>query len=371
MVVIIGGGYDLDYEKLDKDRNTATAVKGNALYVMDAENGNLLLAVGANTAATTGAPNRLINSNMKYSVAGRVKTLDRDADGLADHIYFNDLGGQVFRVDLQNALGAATSEFGHRVTRLANLTAAHGAGSPGPRFYEAPAVTIHDEENQRFAVVSVASGDRSSPLDVDVQNRVYAIVDRDVTKASLYTSNYTADSTNITLTGLTDAAASGHASTSILSADGDWKSAGWYRVLDEYTNKAGTTKTNQKGLKAFNELAAIRNDLYVSVYNPHETADSNPCSAQVLGASELHRYCLPFGVCAKLPSNRQRYLLGQGIQAVNFGPGNDDQSRRIIYPTPNPEKKEQGEGTLEYKAPPSLMPIRWYEKQPKLPAAKE
>lgn len=39
---------------------------------------------------------------MKHSIVSRISTLDRDADGLVDHLYFGDLGGQIFRVDLNN-----------------------------------------------------------------------------------------------------------------------------------------------------------------------------------------------------------------------------------------------------------------------------
>ena len=42
------------------------------------------------------------NANMKHSIVSRISTLDRDADGLVDHLYFGDLGGQIFRVDLNN-----------------------------------------------------------------------------------------------------------------------------------------------------------------------------------------------------------------------------------------------------------------------------
>lgn len=33
---------------------------------------------------------------MKHSIVSRISTLDRDADGLVDHLYFGDLGGQIF-----------------------------------------------------------------------------------------------------------------------------------------------------------------------------------------------------------------------------------------------------------------------------------
>lgn len=363
LVVIISGGYDLDYEKTDNNRSTATAVKGNAVYIVDAKTGERLLTIGQ-----TGQGANLSHDELKFSVVGRVKTLDRDADGLTDHLYFADLGGQVFRVDLQNAPGTSTANFGTRVVRLANLTAANGDDKPGPRFYEAPVVTIHDEGSKRFAVVNVGAGDRSNPLyDANTPaNRIYGIIDRDVARMDLYSNSIPIKSENIELTSLIEKPTTAAHKAAMLS-DGTDRTNGWYYPLDGY----GTIKSGLKGLKAFNEGAAIRNDLYMAVYNPNVTNNgANKCSAQVLGATELHRYCLPFGMCTNA-DNVQRFNLGQGIQAVNFGPGDDSQTRRLIYQQPTTSVVNQETGTAQgqhrqYSAPPRLVPIRWYEKQPKL-----
>jgi type IV pilus assembly protein PilY1 len=42
---------------------------------------------------------------MKHSIVSRISAIDRDGDGLTDHLYFGDLGGQVFRADLNNTIG--------------------------------------------------------------------------------------------------------------------------------------------------------------------------------------------------------------------------------------------------------------------------
>lgn len=374
LVVIISGGYDADYEKTDTNRSEATDVKGNAVYIVDAKTGARLLTIGK-----TGEGGELTDAALKYSVVGRVKTLDRDADGLTDHLYFADLGGQVFRVDLQNAPNTATANFGTRVVRVANLTTANDAGKPGPRFYEAPVVTIHDQGDKRFAVINVGAGDRSNPLydengpNSDAPyNRIYGLIDRDVTRSDLYSTSISMSSQNIDLNALIEKPTTAAHQAAMLS-DGVDRKDGWYYPLEGF----GSTKTGLKGLKAFNEGAAIRSDLYMAVYNPNITNNgANKCSAQVLGATELHRYCLPFGVCGPdkngVPrDNLQRFKLGQGIQAVNFGPGNDSQTRRLIYQQPTTGVVNQENNTAtgqhtEYSAPPRLVPIRWYEKQPKL-----
>ncbi|MFZ3194048.1 MAG: PilC/PilY family type IV pilus protein [Moraxellaceae bacterium] len=362
LVVVISGGYDEKYEDSTFNSGSATEVKGNAVYIVSAETANdvnagtLLLKIDSAN-----------NQEMKHSIVGRVKTLDRDSDGLTDHLYFADLGGQVFRADINNTGEDAVLT---RAVRLANL-----AGSNPVRFYEAPTVTIHDEDGKRFAVVNVGSGDRSNPLYVQPDgadnNRIYGIIDRDVARVDLYSSvELTMNSVDINLDDLSEEPADLVAArTAMLSDNDNTRTEGWYFDLEGY----GSESANIKGLKAFSEPAAIRNDLYLSVYNPNvinSTADK--CAAQVMGASELHRYCLPFGVCdASKGDAFQRFALGRGIQSVNIGPGDESDTRRIIYQQPTTSVKDEITGNAaqqhsEYQTPPRLVPIRWYEKQPKL-----
>jgi len=340
-------------------------MQGNAVYILDAKTGERLLTIGRSGAD-------LNDTNMRHSVVSRIKQLDRDADGLSDHLYFADLGGQVFRVDLQNAANTPVAKFGARVVRLANLSTANGTGAIPPRFYEAPLVTIHDQGNKRFAVVSIGSGDRSNPLydKNTVPNRIFAVIDRDVARRDLYSPTVTMNSQNIELSSLIEKPKTPSHEAAMLS-DGTDRKNGWYNPLDAY----GSIKSGLKGLKAFNEGAAIRGDLYISVYNPNVVNNgANKCSAQVLGATELHRYCLPFGTC-----DLERYSLGQGIQAINIGPGDDPESREILFPTPQVCKGSKcvaGGNRLNlggpvsikrtYGTPPAFTPSRWYEKQPKI-----
>lgn len=362
LVVVISGGYDEKYEDPTFNSDSATSVKGNAIYIVSAETANeatagqLLLKIDSSN-----------NADLKHSIVGRVKTLDRDSDGLTDHLYFADLGGQVFRADINNSGTNATLT---RAVRLANLSASNPV-----RFYEAPTVTLHDEGGKRFAVVNVGSGDRSNPLYIQPEsasnNRIYGIIDRDVARVDLYSSiDLTMNSSSINLSSLMDQPTDlSLARTAMLSNEGSTRKEGWYFDLKGY----GSAVSGIKGLKAFSEPAAIRNDMYVSVYNPNvsdSTADK--CAAQVKGASELHRYCLPFGVCdASKGDAFQRFALGKGIQSVNIGPGNKGDTRRIIYQKPTTSVNDEVTGLAlqqhsEYQTPPRLVPIRWHEKQPKL-----
>src|SRR5690606_21004242 len=119
--MVVGGGYDMCYEnprfKLNtanpaefQIKNTAGVVtdtcakaqaKGNAGCHVDATSGEKLWWASNGAADTTTAFYNQ-NLNLKHSIVSRISTIDRDGDGLVDHLYFGDLGGQVFRADLDN-----------------------------------------------------------------------------------------------------------------------------------------------------------------------------------------------------------------------------------------------------------------------------
>jgi len=332
-VMIVGGGYDQCYENPsfrfgatvattdypDTTCNNKSAAQGNAVYIIDANTGARLW-----WASSTGADTN--NANMTHSVVSRISALDRDDDGLIDHLYFGDLGGQVFRADLNNnqtKSGSTYSAFGVRVARLANLaTDTSGTAltlGKNPRFYEAPTVTIHDQGSTTFILVGLASGNRSTPLDVypsvgrdgmlptaaltdRLANNVYGIIDRDFIKRNLITGSPTLESQNKTLANLqrnpqllTDIVASTFIGT---TATKD----GWYRSLSSTSagvERGGTSFRVLGGMKAFEEPLAITGNLLVPVYDPQGTgiAPQNPCLPRVVGETDRQKYCLPFGAC--------------------------------------------------------------------------
>ena len=344
-VMIVGGGYDMCYEDPEFKLNTnynlnpsktqdyktncsnKTKAKGNAVYIIDAETGSRLFWV-----SNSGA--NLNQSDMVHSIVSDISTVDTDADGLIDHLYFGDLGGQLFRVDLNN-LNKGSQAFGVRAVRIANLaTNALGISmisGDAPRFYEAPTITMHRESNKRFLLISIASGDRSSPLDVAPVlinrpsnlppalvgrpvNNVYGIIDSDALKADINT-NYSASLVlqNITLKELLKDPQV-HAKTlgmdSLRSKLYPYASTitsltnfGWYRSLSSNADGVERSATGvfrkPGGIKAFEAPIAIKNTLVVSTYDPESQSlgEQDPCQVRVIGESFRQYYCLPFGVC--------------------------------------------------------------------------
>lgn len=375
-VMIVPGGYDLQFE--DPTFTPGSNTLGNAVYIVDASNGTLLWSTSASGAS-------LNNTNLKYSITGRVSTLDRDADGLADHLYFADLGGQVFRVDVDNdnqVSTTSTAPLAKRVVRLADLGDSK-TGIEKPRFYEAPTVTVHDVGAERFILVNVASGDRSSPLDVidttkggqgktrSADNAVYGIIDRDVARTDLYTmADSSLQTKDLKLASLlANPKTSGKTQGDMLGAARTGRFEGWYYPL------AGTIKGSLKG---YGEMIAINGDLYANVYNPEVQTNSNDCSAQVVGETVVRRYCLPFGLdngssCTVPTEGYYGFRLGKGMLEASLGPtvsgGKiNSETRQLIFQDPNRTKDDKGTaGQLrQFSTPKGLVSTRWFERQPKV-----
>lgn len=425
LVVILTGGYDTYFDKTDderqeefKDGAKKTAYKnngtlGNAVYIVDAKTGEPLI-VTSNSSANLGgitasnsdsalvnAPNSsetanyngkdaiipVLNTNLKYSIPGSVKVLDRDADELTDHVYFADLNGQVFRLDIDNSVSKPSIEKGKvgtnpsvRVVRLAELAPA--ADKFGPRLYEAPVVTIqqHETTGDRFAVVNVASGDRSNPLwtpsSGDIKhNRVYAIYDKDVAKTSLFKLAPAALMTqNVKAGDLVDQPTK--------NSDSNFTKKGWSFPLDKAGAQSATTEKSN-AIKAMGPMSAVGNKLYVAAYNPNDgRSDGTSCSAEVKGTSEALQFCLPYGYCEGSSSQTQRIQIGSGVLGIAFGGTGDDNKGRVLLtsnaattskdkdgnvvvtPPTNPSLNGAGPAFKQsYQFKPTLRPMGWYDLQ--------
>lgn len=404
-VMIVGGGYDICYESPNATLTTGSCgakAQGNAVYIVDAETGARLWWASDTDASTN-------NANMKHSIVSRISAIDRNGDGLIDHLYFGDLGGQVFRADLNNTVGTTSANFGKRVVRLANLaTDSNGAAltsGKNPRFYEAPTVTIHDQGAATFMLIGIAAGNRSTPLDVfpiqgrdgmspatalndRLVNNVYGIIDRDFINKNLMTiadtELLTKDKTLLAFQK-DPQTLSGNISNLFVGATAT--KDGWYRSLS--SNSTGVERADNSfriagGMKAFEEPIALTGNLIVPVYDPQGTgiAPQNPCLPRVVGETDRQRYCLPYGVCVNADGTVNRNNeLDTGFKTKTTGcPAgvrecNDNTlGAGIVGITPAPLTEptdgscpdftivgnEKGNG--KWQCIPTINPTRWYER---------
>lgn len=375
MVNFLPGGYDTCYENATFKLNTAgfsdtkcnskTAAQGNAVYMVKvgeqtinsatnkptittgSDSGKLLwwATQGTSTDGKTTAAATLqasTNPDLVNSVVTEILPVDRDYDGLTDHIYFADLGGRVWRADISN--NKATTNFKiDRVVKILDVSnQASGTDAP-PRFYERPLLTVTNKVNGKpQGMITVGTGNRSQPVSEkrSTADALYTFMDPDVAKPNLFcyiypkdgtvcTPSVTSTATALTVTDLAQLKFTADdktippmmkAKANGLTTDDSGKAivpkAGWYYPLTEWveqtkdtTGTVTTTVTSTTGLKMFNEPDAQAGLLFTTIYNPNLNSSGASCSAGVQGVTQRSLMCLPFGNCAsfKNPSTDADY----------------------------------------------------------------
>lgn len=315
-VIVFGGGYDMQYE--NPEFVPTTAAKGSSIYVTDAKTGEKLWSW---------------DNPYNHSIVAGVTPLDRNNDGLFDHLYFADLGGNVFRADFVNEKKKAFKEV--RVVRV--LNASENVTALPYRFYARPVVSFYrDKQSKIFALVNIASGDRSSPLakrrdTKALANRLYGIIDTDVTRNDLLDSSASStlkikdlkETDDLIELGGSKLAENTKAAKEAMIADlsvitNSKTKRGWYYPLTRF---AGFE--NVSHIKAMGDYRVMNNYLFMSVYDPNMSYGNNSvCEAQTLGGSEQQMYCLPYGVCMDDTSKTGTggfTPAGKGIQELTLG----------------------------------------------------
>jgi type IV pilus assembly protein PilY1 len=372
-VMFVGGGYDPNYENRLYEPSNNTIDHGAGVYMFSASGhdaGSLLWWSSANTnpSADIDGPKFTQNTDLKYSVPSQINTLDRDGDGLIDNLYFGDLGGQVFRVDLNNN---DSINFGHRVTLMYS---AHTNDGRSPRFYEMPSISIHADDKGAYGIAALSSGNRSSPLagsqsgilNDSAQDGVFVIFDHDLGKSDLYKSTFTATSTEA------------------LSVLNPLIGVERHKIVKDTPTKKDVIKYYRGwrhnfvadavsgAYKGTNEIYALDNMLYVNVYERDGTGIGGKCGAGVKGDSHLFQYCLPTGKCNFYTDTSNvpyRVKLGAGILGAGVGLGYDNDNKKlglVIAKSRDssfcaePANKHKPECQL-FNTKIGLQQLRWYE----------
>ncbi|MEK5788221.1 hypothetical protein V3528_10560 [Acinetobacter johnsonii] len=356
LAMIVGGGYDKKYEDPAftnnplTDEDTSGNVQGNGVYIFDAENGKLLWwgsarvknasqATVDNKGILTRSESTTIGA-MVNSIPSRVKAIDRDGDGITDHLYVGDLGGKLFRIDL-NPKHTISEKTDEKKSFILNAFALADVGSR--RFYEAPTFTIHKSGMTRYAVLSMGSGDRSSPLSNSSSNDLLVgIYDTSVTK---------------TIPAVQATVSLGNLREIYKDNKEDEIHQGWYYTLPKLTVKDTTYQQ-----RILEEGVALDNSLYYPIFNPQSSTanvDATSCTGGITGESTLYQFCLPSGECvANQDAPKSGGPLGSGILGLAVGPGSGDNKRTFVFnkkPDPIPDEFE----TLN-----KLLPQRWFEYSP-------
>lgn len=406
LVMLVGGGYDAggvdgnakdsqgvkgNYAGYESESYEQTNKRGAGVYMFDALTGKLLWWSGANATASTNQYIATPAEDMKFSVVSQIKAVDRNSDGLSDHLYFGDLGGQVWRIDLNNDSAVSSDKFAKTPVKLLSLG---GTGQARKRFYDMPAFSTYTEGPNIFGVVSVGSGNRSLPLkDFTVgttnvsHDGVYNIYDKDVARSDLYDIINSSSKTEVykyvpsdkvgnqallntvgvTLQPKTTVGITADSANKLLNINDTNRfnttatvaplgaTQGWYYLYE--SNKLQSEKVYATPL-------VINNDLFVTTFDGSRPGSSGACGAGVKGESFMTLFCMPYGQCKSGSAENYRLNLGAGIVGGAIGAGDVEGMIRRIVATLDTTGLEDNEILKrKYTTGNRLVPQRWYVKQ--------
>ncbi|MBS3919542.1 MAG: hypothetical protein KG012_11730 [Deltaproteobacteria bacterium] len=186
-VFFIGGGYDENQDLSTPGNDT----KGRAVYVVDVLTGGHIWSYTNNT-----------NAQMKYSIPSDVARVDTNGDGYIDRLYIGDMGGQIWRFDID--VRDANNENIPANWKGKMIFKSNSEASEKRKIFYPPDVTL---EKGNFEMLFFGSGDREAPKEKTVINRLYAVKDKNL--STILTENDLFDVTSVEATFTTVDAKSG------------------------------------------------------------------------------------------------------------------------------------------------------------------
>jgi len=260
-VLIFAGGYDTDQDGVLARTNDDI---GRGIYIVNALTGAPLWRMGPDGAAD------LTNTDMNYSIPSDVSAVDTNGDGYVDHIYVGDMGGQIWRVDIDNLLGESTGTIASIITggRIADL--ADDSVISNRRFYYPPAVAIGKDDNDvAYTALVLTSGYRAHPMDDDIQDKIFMIRDTPVNgKPTTYNTVVVNDSTEDLYDATANLIGQGTDSQKTIAKSSLNSANGWFIDLDFDAAEKGLTKA-----------LIFAGDIFLTTYEPNDpTVSTNVAS---------------------------------------------------------------------------------------------
>ncbi|HKF42112.1 MAG TPA: PilC/PilY family type IV pilus protein [Thermoanaerobaculia bacterium] len=292
-VAIFGGGFDRER----KNR------RGNWIYIVDVETGFVLYKTGSGT-ANFGSGNVTVNF---ASVPSEVSAIDVNNDGLLDFVYFGDLLGQLWRLDLRGIRvnpSAPTTRWASKLQKndgsaLTPMLVFQAPQPVSPSFkyypiYYRPTVVYIGvtSSGQPMLGLAFGTGDRdditaicdASTRSSSYNQRFYFVVDQANTKT-------VTESTS----GMLQIAASSAATTTTVPT------VGWYALL-------GTSSTTL-GERVITDSLAINKYIYFFTDVPAASSTTGGCSppsACNIKSSTVRQYTMYYANGNPLPPATDR-----------------------------------------------------------------
>ena len=157
-VLIMGAGYDPVAE--DSSPAGASTV-GRGVYVINMRTGARLGFIATD-----------------YSVPADVSIVDSDGDGYVDRVYVVDVRAQLYRIDIEDALGMQRPVSAWQITKLAALNDGTGGTDGTRKVFFAPDVVL----TRNYSAILFGTGDREKPLTGTTNDRFFLFKDARVVK---------------------------------------------------------------------------------------------------------------------------------------------------------------------------------------------
>lgn len=319
-VLIFGGGYDTSGDTGSFGTNPTTSpygtdTLGNAIYIADPSTGELIWWASSDPTATHELP------EMTFSIPADLSLMDSNGDGAVDRIYAGDMGGQVWRIDLDNQLttGDGADTQGYVFADLvcsrnstSKLRACSTSVSPVVTnqdwrkiFYPVDVAQLRDpnfSSSPDYDLVAFATGNRPDPLDLEtsgdnyeaIHNRIYALRDYNTGATPFLPDNVPLALVNADLVNLT---------TNPLQNTGDYPavldalvlSKGWFVDLKLESGEgitvpplASGSTTEWVGEKGLAKAVIFDSVLYVTTYTPANNSTATITCAATEGLGVIY-----------------------------------------------------------------------------------
>ena len=272
-VLLVGGGYNPDYD----NKNLAFPVTpkstghGNAVYLIDPDNGSLIWSAGNGT-------HHDLNLAMNDSVPATPIPVDTDADGIVNVLFFSDIAGHIWRIDLEQEAESAA-----KLAIAGGKIASLNETGEALRFFNRLDVSINGVTNgtAQFNLVT-GSGMRSSPIYKEpVNNRLFAIRDNWVfgnpTAKDPVTGDIVPDYRYVTNPS--------NSNRAVITPSDLWEFA---QPSTSGPTAYGFYRTLEHGEKVLQPTLTHGNRVFLTSYMPHDPNNiPNPCTYQI-GESRLY-----------------------------------------------------------------------------------
>lgn len=293
-VLMMGGGSDGCHARQQGFCGSSLR-RGNAIYAIHALTGQRLMVW--DSAQGVGD-----DRHMRYGFYGPISVLDINRDGVADHAYAADLGGQIFRLSLSNKTASTTAK--GDVIRV--FDANHDITDPKQRvsFMQSPIISMYHAHRHgivgysaKVALINIASSAMIDGVPTSA-NRVYGIFDGGLTNPTMRQL--------ITPQQLTKL----DGSVRLATLAGIRQSSGWYHKLSADGDPAFAW--GQSALMTANRHLQAQG---ISAIYQVNKATTNPTCPHVRLNSQALRYCLPLGLCVHQQTGR--LLAGQAVAKMS------------------------------------------------------